>query len=113
RGRGQQQAGQTPPGAPAGSAGPAGRGPGAAGRGPGFQNAQVTATTDGQQALAEAANNSAGMVGLTGTEEADESFLVSGSTSGGLAASSDQEGMRQRMLAQLGGPGGRGGPGGP
>src|SRR5258706_9991255 len=104
RGRGQQQAGQTP-------AGPGGRGRGGPPQGPGFQNAQVTATQDGQQALADAANMTAGAAGLTGTEEADESFIVGGSTSGGLGASSDQEAMRQRMLAM--GPGGRGGPGGP
>jgi hypothetical protein len=93
-----------PPGTP-GQAGPGGP------QRPGFQNAQVTATQDGQQALADAANNSAGMAAVAGAEEADESFIVGGSTSGGLGASSDQESMRQRMMAS--GPGGRGGPGGP
>lgn len=61
----------------------------------GFQNAAVTATQDGQQALAEAASTGATALGDPG--EADEPFLVNGSTSGGLAQSSDDESRRQRM----------------
>jgi hypothetical protein len=77
----------------------------------GFQNATVAATEDGQQALATAANAaSSGLSDLTGTSEADEAFLVNGSTSGGLAAASDDEARRQRDAGR-GGPGGDGGPG--
>ena len=84
---------------------------------PAFQNAQVNpAQPDQQQALAEAA--SAG-VGLDAAgADADAAFLVSGSTSGGLAASSDDELRRQRDFGGRGGPAGFGlppelaGPGG-
>ncbi|MGA3201274.1 MAG: TonB-dependent receptor [Bryobacteraceae bacterium] len=69
----------------------------------GFQNAAVTATQDGQQALADAAG--AGTAGLADTADADEAFLVNGSTSGGLAQSSDDEARRQRMAGN-GPPGG-------
>jgi len=72
----------------------------------GFQNAAVTATEDGQQALSEAAG--AATAGLGDPSEADEAFLVNGSTSGGLAQSSDDEARRQRMMGRGGGP-----PGGP
>jgi len=79
----------------------------------GFQNAAVTATQDGQQALSEAA--SAGAAGLAdlNSSEADEAFLVNGSTSGGLAQSSDDEARRQRMMGRGGGPQFGGEPGGP
>ena len=72
---------------------------------PGVQNATVRATADGEQALALAA--SAGPSAALG-DEGEESFLVSGSTSGGLGASSDEESRRQRMMRG----GDRGGPGG-
>ena len=77
---------------------------------PGFQSAAVTATADGQQALAEAAEQaSAGIPSPNPGEEAEEAFLVSGSTSGGLAAAGDDEARRQRMANGRGGPGGLGG----
>ncbi len=74
---------------------------------PAVQNATVRATEEGEQALALAA--SAGPSAAMG-DEAEESFLVSGSTSGGLGASSDEEARRQKMMR---GGGDRGGPGGP
>ncbi len=75
---------------------------------PGFQNATVTATQEGQQALADAANQTAaGLQGLAAGDDAEDSFLVNGSTSGGLGAASDDESRRQRMMAA----GGRSGPG--
>jgi hypothetical protein len=77
----------------------------------GFQNAAVTATQDGQQALSDAASAGAAGLGDLNASEADEAFLVNGSTSGGLAQSSDDEGRRQRMMNGPGGPPG-GGPGG-
>jgi len=71
----------------------------AAPQGPGFQNAQVKATDQGQQSLAEAAANAASpdlsAANLSG--EADDALLVNGSTSGGLAQSSDDQARRQRM----------------
>ncbi len=78
----------------------------------GFQNAQVTATQDGQQALADAAGAGAAGLADLNSSEADEAFLVNGSTSGGLAQSSDDEVRRQRMEGRGGGPP-MGGPGGP
>ncbi len=72
---------------------------------PGLQSAAVHATAEGEQARAaepEAFHE------ITG-EEAEDAFLVSGSTSGGLAASSEEEAFRQRMHS----PHGEGGPGGP
>lgn len=75
-----------------------------------FQNATVTATQDGQQALSEAAG--AATAGLGDPSEADEAFLVNGSTSGGLAQSSDDEARRQRMMGRGGGPPGMGPDGG-
>ncbi len=84
---------------PAGGAGPQ--------QGPGFQNAQVRATDQGQQALAEAAASAAttdmAVANLGG--DADDALLVNGSTSGGLAQSSDDQARSQRM-----GNGGNGGP---
>ena len=79
----------------------------------GFQNATVAATEDGQLALADAANAaSSGLSDLTAGAQADEAFLVNGSTSGGLAQSSDDEARRQRDAGR-GGAGGLdgGGPG--
>jgi hypothetical protein len=82
------------------------RRPGAQPR-PGVQNATVRATEEGEQALAQAAG--AGASATAGDEAGEESFLVSGSTSGGLGASSDEEARRQKMMR---GGGDRGGPGG-
>jgi hypothetical protein len=88
--------------------------PAAAGR-PGFQNAQVKATDNGQQALADAAANAASADLSAGlSAEAQDSLLVNGSTSGGLAQSSDDEARRERMAGGGGGNGGSlmgGGPG--
>jgi hypothetical protein len=89
--------------------------PGASGLGgasqpprPGFQNAPVKATDDGQQALADAAANAASADLPSGGlgEQAEDSLLVNGSTSGGLAQSSDDQARRDRMAN---GPGGNGG----
>jgi hypothetical protein len=77
---------------------------------PGFQNARVTATEEGQQALADAANQASGLGGLESGAE-NESLLVSGSTSGGLAVAGDDEARRQRFLRERGAPPGMGGPG--
>jgi trimeric autotransporter adhesin len=82
--------------------------------GPGFQNAQVKATDDGQQALADAAANAASADLSAGlSAEAQDSLLVNGSTSGGLAQSSDDEARRERMAGGGGANGGSlgGGPG--
>jgi hypothetical protein len=92
---------------------PSARRPGPPAQRPGFQNAAVTVTAEGQQALAEAARQS-----FANQDEGDDSgqaFLVQGSTSGGLAAASDDEARRQHMHDHgPGGPPGEGpGPGGP
>jgi hypothetical protein len=82
--------------------------------GPGFQNAQVKATDDGQQALADAAANAASAdLGASLGTEAQDSLLVNGSTSGGLAQSSDDEARRERTTGGGGANGGTlgGGPG--
>jgi hypothetical protein len=69
-------------------------------RRPAFQSAAVTATQEGQQALADAANQtSAGLQTLGSGDDAEDAFLVNGSTSGGLGAASDDETRRQRMMA--------------
>jgi len=76
---------------------------------PTFQSATVRATPEGQQAAAGAESQPASGA-LQGTDlgsEADDAFLVNGSTSGGLAQSADDEARRQTMMM-----GGRGGPGG-
>ena len=70
---------------------------------PGFQNAQVRSAENSEQALAQAASDAANP-GLS--TDADESLLVNGSTSGGLAQASDDEARRQRMAN---GPGNFGG----
>ena len=67
---------------------------------PGFQNADVTATDAGAQALAMAGSDAA--VDTTNADTAD-AFMVNGSTSGGLGAASDQQ-------MAMAGRGGRGGP---
>jgi hypothetical protein len=71
---------------------------------PGFQNAQVRNADNSDQALAQAAA-AAALPDLTA--DADESLLVNGSTSGGLAQSSDDESRRERMAG--GGQGNGGG----
>lgn len=78
-----------------------------AGQNPNFQSVQVTATDEGNQALAQSDN-------LPEVANADsaESFLVNGSQSGGLAAAADEQTQRDRMAGR-GGRGGPGGPGGP
>jgi trimeric autotransporter adhesin len=81
----------------------------AAGARPGFQNAQVRSADSGDQALAEAA---ADPTAPDITADADQSLLVNGSTSGGLAQASDDESRRQRMLNGPNGLGNGGGPGG-
>jgi hypothetical protein len=81
---------------------------------PGFQSAAVTPTQAGQQALADAANPTT--PAAEASEDADDAFLVNGSTSGGLGQSSDEENQRQRAMAagRGGGPGMMAGlPGGP
>src|SRR5262249_54104040 len=87
-------------------------GPGGPGQRPGFQNATVTATAEGQQALADAANQAPGGRGFDGADGGEEAMLVSGSTSGGLAAAGDEEDRRQRFMHDHGGPPGMGGPDG-
>ena len=93
-GQGRGGRGATPTCNPATAAAPQQR--------PGFQNAAVTPTQAGQQALADAANQTTPVV--EAGDEADDAFLVNGSTSGGLGQSSDEENQRQRAIA-----GGRGG----
>lgn len=81
---------------------------------PGFQSAQATATQNngtqpngGQAAQDQSLDAGEAFGGLdVNSADADQSFLVNGSTSGGLAASADQNNR------QFGG-GGRGGPNGP
>jgi hypothetical protein len=106
---------KVPPGLPQPPAQPAARvlrdrsGPAGQRPRPGFQNAQVKATQEGQQALAGAVGAPVGeMPGAA--DEGDEAFVVAGSNSGGLAASSDEESRRQRLQSR--GNGGPGGPGG-
>jgi hypothetical protein len=83
----------------------AGRGRG--GTQPAVQNATVTATAEGQQALAAAAEAAPVEPDLA----SDDSFIVQGSQSGGLGAAADEETRRERQAAR-GGPGGPGGLGG-
>ncbi len=86
-----------------------GRGANAPGRGqqgPNFQNADVTATDAGQQALANAGD----AIPDTATGDAADAFLVNGTTSGGLGVAADDQARFNQMM---GGRGGRGGPGGP
>jgi hypothetical protein len=88
-GQGRGGRGATPPTNPSSTAAPQQR--------PGFQSAAVTPTQAGQQALADAANQTTPAI-ETG-DEADDAFLVNGSTSGGLGQSSDDENQRQRAMA--------------
>jgi trimeric autotransporter adhesin len=80
------------------SAGP----PGSQPQRPGFQSAVARPTQQGQQDLAAAADQAS--LGLVAGDEAEDAFSINGSTSGGLAQSSDDEARRQRLN-----PGGRGG----
>jgi len=80
---------------------------------PAFQNADVTATDAGAQALAMAENEPAPDIASGDTSD---SYMVNGSTSGGLGAASDEQAARMQMMGRSGrgGPGGAGmgGPGG-
>ena len=79
---------------------------------PGFQNAQVRPTGEGQQSLAEAAANATSTdLAATLGADADDTLLVNGSTSGGLAQSSDDQDRRERIQngGGFGGPFGNGG----
>jgi trimeric autotransporter adhesin len=73
-----------------------------------FQNVTVTATAEGEQALAAAAHDDP----PPETDGGDDSFVVNGSMSGGLAAAADEQVRRDRAAGGRGGPGGPGGPGG-
>ena len=81
---------------------------------PGFQSAAVRPTLEGQQAAPGADSQPAPDVSRDADfgSEADDAFLVNGSTSGGLAQSGVDEARRQQMMAGRGGPGGPGGGGG-
>jgi hypothetical protein len=68
---------------------------------PAFQNANVTATDAGAEALAMAGDGS----DIAATADTSDALTMNGSTSGGLGAASDD-------FARMG-RGGRGGPGGP
>jgi hypothetical protein len=71
----------------------------------------VTPTEEGTQALASAANE-APSSDSSGNADADESYVVNGSMSGGLGAAADEQARRDRMMGMMGGRGGVGGPGG-
>jgi hypothetical protein len=88
-----------------GQPGRGGRGPQPQAGQPAFQNADVTATDAGTQALAMAVNDAPDIAGA----DTSDAFMVNGSTSGGLGMASDEQQMRMQMA----GRGGRGGPGGP
>jgi len=106
---GAAQAGRGGGSARAGRGGPAqagGRG------GPGFQNMAVTPTEEGTQALASAAIE-APSPDQSANADADASYVVNGSMSGGLGAAADEQARRDRMMQMMGGRGGMGGPGGP
>ncbi|MGA2146203.1 MAG: carboxypeptidase-like regulatory domain-containing protein [Bryobacteraceae bacterium] len=82
--------------------------PGQPQQGPNFQSLSMNATEQGQQdtASGETAGQTAGDAA---DADANDSFLVVGSTSGGLAAASDEQARANRMAGR-GGPGGPGGP---
>ena len=119
-GRGGGFGGRGGPGGAGGNSGNSGTPAAQAGRGaaaaaqtpaqPAFQSATVTATPQGQ-AAAEAQNQGGQDAQQSAdlSSEAEDSFLVSGSTSGGLAQSFDDEARRQQMMGGRGGPGGGGG----
>jgi trimeric autotransporter adhesin len=66
---------------------------------PGFQNAQARPTQEAQQTPTPETTEPVEVL------DADEAFLVNGSTSGGLSASSDDESRRQRANGGRGGGG--------
>jgi hypothetical protein len=74
---------------------------------PAFQNMSVTATAEGRQVLT-AASETAPPELDAGSED---SFIVVGSTSGGLGAAADEQRQRERLMGGRG-PGGPGGPDG-
>jgi hypothetical protein len=76
---------------------------------PNFQSLAMNATGQGQQDLA-AAEPVGQTAGDAADADANDSFLVVGSNSGGLAAASDEQARANRMAGR-GGPGGPGGPG--
>ncbi len=76
---------------------------------PGFQNMSVTATEEGEQALA-AAEADPPLADLA-TGDSSESYVVNGSMSGGLAAAADEQVRRNRLNGRGGGQGGLGGQG--
>jgi len=76
---------------------------------PGFQNMSVTATEEGAQDLASAAAEPP--PDLTAGADSNDSFLVTGTTSGGLAAATDEQARRDRMMGGRGPGGPGGGPG--
>jgi hypothetical protein len=84
-----------------------GRGAGTSQVQPAFQNVTVTATEAGAQDLAAASE----FASNTGDANADanEAFMINGSSSGGLGAAADEQARRDRLA----GRGGLGGPGGP
>ena len=98
--------------AASGGRGAGGRGPNNQ-QGPGFQNMSVTPTEEGTQALASAAIE-ATSPDQASNADADPSYVVNGSMSGGLGAAADEQARRDRMMGMMmGGRGGLGGPGGP
>jgi len=81
---------------------------------PAFQSAQANAIprNGAPEAAAQDQSLDAGAAfgGLDASgADADQAFLINGSTSGGLAAASDDEARRQRDFGGRGGPGGQGG----
>ena len=76
---------------------------------PDFQSAAVRATPEGQQAAAEATEPAAESDSLANSGDAEDAFMVNGSTSGGLEQASDDEARRQRMMGGRGGAGAGGG----
>ena len=96
--------------AASGGRGGGGRGPNNQ-QGPGFQNMSVTPTEEGTQALASAAIE-ATSPDQASNADADPSYVVNGSMSGGLGAAADEQARRDRMMGMMmGGRGGLGGPG--
>ncbi|HEX3879554.1 MAG TPA: carboxypeptidase-like regulatory domain-containing protein [Bryobacteraceae bacterium] len=84
-----------------------------AGRGatqPAFQNVTVTATEAGAQDLASASEFTTNTGG--DLADANEAFMITGSSSGGLGAAADEQARRDRLAGRGGGPGVPGGSGG-
>jgi hypothetical protein len=74
---------------------------------PAYQNADVTATDAGAQALAAMAGAD---MGAEANADTSDAFMMNGSTSGGLAAASDDFARAGRGGRGPGGPGALGGP---